>query len=71
MIKTLLKFHLMIVRSVGLQDLILRCSGWYYARTINERYFELPFSEFITRNVKELVAGGALLLQDGNVVNKD
>ena len=70
-IKTLLKFHLMIVRSVGLQDLIQRCGGWYYARTINERYFDLPFTEFITRNVTELVAGGALLLQDGNVVNLD
>ena len=70
-IKTLLKFHLMIVRSVGLEELIQRCVGWYYARTINERYFALPFGEFITRNVAELVASGALSLQDGSVVNQD
>jgi hypothetical protein len=70
-IKTLLKFHLMIVRSVGLEELIQRCVGWYYARTINERYFALPFGEFITRHVKELVASGALSLQHGSVVNQD
>ena len=70
-IKTLLKFHLMIVRSVGLEELIQRCVGWYYARIINERYFGLPFGEFITRNVTELVASGALLLQNGRIVNQD
>ena len=70
-IKTLLKFHLMIVRSVGVDELIQRCGSWRYARIINERYFDLPFEEFITRNVAELVAGGALLLQDGSVVNQD
>ena len=70
-IKTLLKFHLMIVRSVGLDELIQRCGSWRYARIINERYFDLPFEEFITRNVAELVASGALLLQDGSVVNQD
>jgi glyoxylase-like metal-dependent hydrolase (beta-lactamase superfamily II) len=70
-IKTLLKFHLMIVRSVALEELIQRCAGWYYARIINERYFELPFGDFITRNVTELVASGTLLLQNGRVVNQD
>jgi glyoxylase-like metal-dependent hydrolase (beta-lactamase superfamily II) len=70
-IKTLLKFHLMVVREVGLEELIQRCSGWHYACTINERYFRLPFAEFITRNVAELVASGALLLRNGSVINQD
>jgi glyoxylase-like metal-dependent hydrolase (beta-lactamase superfamily II) len=70
-IKTLLKFHLMIVRSVGLEQLIQRCVGWHYARIINERYFRLSFTEFISRNVAELVAGGALLLSNGVVANRD
>ncbi|HZA94811.1 MAG TPA: MBL fold metallo-hydrolase [Burkholderiaceae bacterium] len=70
-IKTLLKFHLMIVRSVAIDELIQRCAGWYYARTVNERYFGLPFGEFITRNVAELAASGALLLQNGSIVNQD
>ena len=70
-IKTLLKFHLLIVRNVALEVLFQRCSGWHYARLINERYFRLPFPEFIERNVQELVAGGALLLHNGVVANRD
>lgn len=70
-IKTLLKFHLLIVRNVALEELIQRCGGWHYARIINERYFRLPFPEFIARNVEELVAGGALLLHNGIVANRD
>ena len=70
-IKTLIKFHLLIVREVALHDLIERCGRWHYARTINERYFQLPFFDFIARNVDELVAGGALQLHDGIVANQD
>jgi glyoxylase-like metal-dependent hydrolase (beta-lactamase superfamily II) len=70
-IKTLLTFHLLIVRNVALDELIQRCGGWHYARIINERYFRLPFTEFISRNVAELVAGGALLLSNGVVANRD
>jgi len=70
-IKTLLKFHLLIVRHVALEELIQRCGGWQYARIVNERYFRLPFPEFITCNVQELVAGGALLLHNGVVANRD
>ncbi len=70
-IKTLIKFHLLIVRQVALDDLILRCGGWHYARIVNERYFQLPFSEFIRRSLNELVAGGALELRDGIVANRD
>ncbi len=64
-IKTLIKFHLLIVRNVALEELIQRCAGWHYACIINERYFRLPFRQFIARNVEELAAGGALLLDNG------
>jgi len=70
-IKTLLKFYLLIVRQVSLRDVIAHCSGMYYAKIINQRYFRLPFSEFIARTVDELVAGGALELRDGVVANRD
>ena len=70
-IKTLIKFHLLIVRNVGLPELIERCAGWRYARMINERYFRLPFPEFITRSVEELAAGGALMLKNGSIANRD
>ena len=70
-IKTLLKFHLLIVRNVALEELMQRCGGWHYARIVNERYFRLPFPEFIARSVQELVAGGALLLHNGVVANRD
>ncbi len=70
-VKTLLKFHLLIVRDVALDELIQRCGGWHYARIVNERYFRLPFPEFIARSVEELVAGGALLLHKGIVANRD
>ena len=70
-IRTLIKFHLLIVRQVTLADLIERCGGWHYAQVINERYFQLPFSEFIQRSVGELVAASALELHDGTVLNRD
>ncbi len=70
-IKTLLKFHLLIVRQAALDELIARCGGWHYARIVNDRYFRLPFSDFIQRSVDELVAGGALELRDGVVANRD
>ncbi len=70
-IKTLLKFHLLIVRQVGWGELIAHFSGVHYAEIVNQRYFRLPFSEFISRTVDELVAGGALELRDGVVANRD
>ena len=69
-IKTLLKFYLLIVRQVSLRDLIAHFGGMH-AEIINQRYFRLPFSEFIARTVDELVAGGALELRDGVVANRD
>lgn len=70
-VRTLIKFHLLIVRQIALDQLIARCSRWHYARIINEQYFRLPISEFIRRTVDELVTGGALELRDEIVVNRD
>lgn len=70
-IRTLIKFHLLIVRQVALDDLIARCSGWRYARVVNERYFQWPFSDFIARSIDALAASGALQLRDGIVANRD
>jgi hypothetical protein len=70
-IKTLIKFHLLIVRQIALDGLIARCGGWRYARIVNEQYFGLPFSELIRRTVGELAAGGALELREGIVFNRD
>jgi hypothetical protein len=47
----------------------VRCSGWHYARIVNDRYFRLPFSDFIQRSVDELAAASALELRDGVVTN--
>jgi glyoxylase-like metal-dependent hydrolase (beta-lactamase superfamily II) len=70
-IRTLIKFHLLIVQQVTMDDLIARCGRWRYARIVNEQYFGLPFSELIRRTVDELAAGGALELREGIVVNRD
>ncbi len=70
-IRTLIKFHLLIVRQVALDELTERCGAWRYARIINERFFRLPFADFIARHVDELAASGALQLNDGIVANRD
>lgn len=70
-IRALLKFHLLIVRHVGLDDLIAHFSAARYAKLVNQRYFRLPFSDFISRTVDDLVAGGALELRNGVVANRD
>ncbi len=69
--KALLKFHLLIVRHVSLDELTARCQRWHYARVVNERYFRLPFTEFIRRTVDQLAASGALELRNEMVVNRD
>ena len=70
-IRALIKFHLLIVRQVALDELTERCAAWGYARIVNERYFRLPFSDFIARHVDDLAASGALQLDDGVVANRD
>ncbi len=68
-IRTLIKFHLLIVREISLHDLIDRFCGTHYAETVNQDYFRLPFAEFMRRQVDELAASGALEVRDGIVVN--
>ena len=70
-IKTLIKFHLLIVRQITLPDLVAHFRGTYYAETINQRYFRLAFDTYIQRMVDELSAGGALELRNELVVNRD
>ncbi|MGH6612142.1 MAG: MBL fold metallo-hydrolase [Burkholderiaceae bacterium] len=70
-IRTLLKFHLLIVRKIALDELIERFAGAHYAEIVNQRYFKLPFADFIRLNVDELAASGALELRDGTVLNRD
>ena len=70
-IKTLIKFHLLIVREVSLEELIERFSCARYAQLINERYFRLPFADFIRRFVAELASGDALDVRDNVVFNRD
>jgi len=70
-IKTLIKFHLLIVRQIALDDLIAHFSGKHYAEIVNRRYFRLPFADFMRLSVDELVAGGALEVRDGIVLNRE
>ena len=70
-IRTLIKFHLLIVREVSLEGLIERFARARYAQLINQRYFRLPFPDFIRRCVAELAAGGALDVRDDVVLNRD
>ena len=70
-IKTLIKFHLLIVRQITLPALIAHFRGTYYAETINQRYFGLPFETYMRRMVEELAAGGAVELRNEFVINRD
>ena len=70
-VRTLIKFHLLIVREVPLAQLIERCRTWDYVQLVNQRYFQLPLSELIVRSVNDLVAAGALQLRDHIVFNRN
>jgi glyoxylase-like metal-dependent hydrolase (beta-lactamase superfamily II) len=65
--KVLVKFYLLEVRKVTMQDLVDHVAGARYFRVINERYFRMPFDEFVRRQVTELVASGAAVM-DGDTV---
>jgi len=69
-IKTLIKFYLLIVQEIRTEDLVAHFSGRRYAEIVNERFFRLPFAEFMLRMIDELVAGGALELRDEIVANR-
>jgi len=65
--KVLVKFYLLEMRKVAMRDLIDHVAGARYFRVINERYFRMPFDEFVRQQVKELVASGAAVM-DGDTV---
>jgi len=70
-IRTLIKFHLLIVRQTTIDGLIAHFSGARYAQVVNQRYFQLGFADFILRTVHELAAAGALELREAMIVNCD
>jgi glyoxylase-like metal-dependent hydrolase (beta-lactamase superfamily II) len=70
-IKTLIKFHLMIAREVELDELTGRFAEADYAQLINRRYFRLPFADFMRRIVAELAASHALEVRDNVVLNRN
>jgi len=69
--KTLIKFHLLIVRQTRLTDLIHHFSETGYMEQINRRYFRLTSDQFIRRTVDELVSGGTAELRDGTVYDRE
>jgi glyoxylase-like metal-dependent hydrolase (beta-lactamase superfamily II) len=65
--KVLVKFYLLEVRKVALRDLVAHVAGARYFRVINERYFRMPFEDFVRQQVTELAASGAAVI-DGDTV---
>jgi len=65
--KVLVKFYLLEVRKVAMRDLVDHVAGARYFRVINERYFRMPFDEFVRQQVTELAASGAAVI-DGDTV---
>ena len=63
----LLKFYLLEVRKVAMRDLVAHVAGARYYRVVNERYFRMPFEEFVRQQVTELAASGAAVI-DGDTV---
>ncbi len=69
--KVLLKFYLLEVRKVAMEDLIAHVAGARYFRLINERYFQMPFDKFVRQQVTELVASGAAVFDGDTVLDSD
>jgi glyoxylase-like metal-dependent hydrolase (beta-lactamase superfamily II) len=65
--KVLLKFYLLEVREVTMAALIAHVAGARYYPLINDRYFRMPFEDFIRRQIAELVGAGAAVM-DGDTV---
>lgn len=65
--KVLLKFYLLEVRKVAMRELIDHVARARYFQVINERYFRMPFEDFVRQQVKELAASGAAVI-DGDTV---
>jgi len=69
--KVLVKFYLLEARKVAMQDLIAHVAGARYFRLINERYFRMPFDEFVRQQVTELAASGAAVIDGDTVIDSD
>lgn len=69
--KVLLKFHLLEVRRVTMDDLVARVARARYFPLINDRYFRMPFDAFVRQQVSDLVAGGAAVMDGDAVLNLD
>ncbi len=69
--KVLLKFYLLEVRKVTMRDLVAHVAGARYFRVINERYFRMPFEDFVRQQVTELAASGAAVIDGDTVLDSD
>jgi len=69
--KTLIKFYLLIVGQIRTEDLIAHFEGRHYVEIVNQRFFQMPFDEFMRRMIDELVASGALSIVNGIVANRN
>jgi glyoxylase-like metal-dependent hydrolase (beta-lactamase superfamily II) len=69
--RVLLKFYLLEVRQVAMNDLITHVANARYFQLINSRYFRLPFNAFVQEQVDALVASGAAALTGDLVTNAD
>jgi glyoxylase-like metal-dependent hydrolase (beta-lactamase superfamily II) len=65
--KVLLKFYLLEVREVTMAALIAHVAAARYYPLINDRYFRMPFEDFVRRQVADLVSAGAAVM-DGDTV---
>ena len=65
--RVLLKFYLLEVREVTLPALIAHVAGARYYPLINDRYFRMPFEDFVRRQIADLVGAGAAVM-DGDTV---
>lgn len=65
--KVLLKFYLLEVRQVAMDDLVAHVARARYYPLINDRYFRMPFDAFVRQQVSDLVASGAAAT-DGDTV---
>jgi hypothetical protein len=67
--KVLVKFYLLEVRSIRLDDLIAHLAGARYFHVINDRYFRMPFDDFVRAQVNELARSKAAVIDGGLVMD--
>ena len=70
-IKTLIKFHLLIVRQITLPDLIAPLPRHLLRRNHQSTLLRLAVRNYMRNMVEELAAGGAIDVRNGLVVNRD